>query len=59
MKENSTKIEGKLKPGTCKVLEGKEVREVGHLRDPSTNTNHTDLATVLHSKSAKAGKFEY
>lgn len=34
------------------------MREVGHLRDLSTNTSHTDLATV-HSKSAKAGKFEY
>ena len=56
MKKNLTKTEDRLKTDAAKkVLEGKEIREVTHLRDLTVNTNHIDLAMVLHCRSGKAG----
>ena len=60
MKKNLTKTEDRLKTDAAKkVLEGKEIREVTHLRDLTVNTNHIDFAMVLHCRSGKAGKFKH
>ena len=32
---------------------------MAHLRELTVNTNHIDLAMVLHCRSGKAGKFKY
>ena len=63
MKKNVTKTKDRLKTDAAKkkkkALEGKERREVAHLRELTVNTNHIDLAMVLHCRSGKAGKFKY
>lgn len=53
MKKNLTKTEDRLKTDAAKkkkkALEGKEIREVTHLRELTVNTKHIDLAMVLSS----------